>query len=187
MKYMLPEKTVELIKASSEYDGGTKKLRVAAYCRVSTEKEDQINSFIAQVRFYNEYIRTNEDMVLVDIYADEGISGTSRNKRDEFNRMMRDCKAGKVDRILVKSVSRFARNSLECIETVRELKRYGTTVLFENDGIDSNTLNHELVLYIKGAFAQDEAMSTSKRVRRSNQMRMENGQYVLFRHPLGID
>lgn len=113
---------------------------------------------------------------MVDIYADEGISGTSRNKRDEFNRMMRDCKAGKVDCILVKSVSRFARNSLECIDAVRELKRYGTTVLFENDGIDSNTMNHELVLYIKGAFAQDEAMSTSKRVKRSNQMRMENGQ-----------
>lgn len=185
MKYMFREKTVELIKASSECDDTVEKLRVAAYCRVSTDSEDQINSFIAQVRYYNEYIRGQEDMVLMDIYADEGISGTSRNKRNEFNRMMRDCKAGKVDRILVKSVSRFARNSLECIEAVRELKRYGTTVLFENDGIDSKQMNHELVLYIKGAFAQDEAMSTSKRVRRSNQMRMENGQYGFVSAPFG--
>ena len=93
------------------------KLRVAAYCRVSTDSEDQINSFIAQVRYYNDYIRDQADMVLVDVYADEGITGTCMNKRDEFNRMMRDSKAGKVDRIFVKSVSRFARNSLECTQT----------------------------------------------------------------------
>lgn len=161
------------------------KLRVAAYCRVSTDSEDQINSFIAQVRYYNDYIRDQADMVLVDVYADEGITGTCMNKRDEFNRMMRDSKAGKVDRIFVKSVSRFARNSLECIESVRELKKYGTTVIFENDGIDTKTMNHELILYIKGAFAQAEAMTASMRVRRSNQMRMENGEYILSNAPFG--
>ncbi len=178
-------KTVELIKAVDEYDGAGEKLRVAAYCRVSTDSDDQINSFIAQVRYYNEYIRSQEDMVLVDIYADEGITGTSRSKRDEFNRMMKDCKDGKVDRILVKSVSRFARNSLECIDAVRELKKYGTTVLFENDGIDSKQMNHELILYIKGAFAQDEALATSKRVKKSNQMRMASGQFGFVSAPFG--
>lgn len=85
------------------------KLRVAAYCRVSTDSDDQINSFIAQVRYYNDYIREQPDMVLVDVYADEGITGTCMNKRDEFNRMMKDCRAGKIDRIFVKSVSRFAQ------------------------------------------------------------------------------
>ena len=178
-------KTVELIKAVDECDGVNEKLRVAAYCRVSTDSDDQINSFIAQVRYYNEYIREQEDMVLVDIYADEGITGTSRSKRDEFNRMMKDCKDGKVDRILVKSVSRFARNSLECIDAVRELKKYGTTILFQNDGIDSKQMNHELILYIKGAFAQDEALATSKRVKKSNQMRMASGQFGFVSAPFG--
>ncbi len=161
------------------------KLRVAAYCRVSTDSKDQTNSFIAQIRYYNDYIRNNPDMILVDVYADEGITGTSRSKRDEFNRMMKDCKAGKIDRILVKSVSRFARNSLECIEAVRELKKYGTTVFFENDGIDTNSMNHEFILYVKGAFAQSESMSASKRVRRSNQMRMENCEFTFVNAPFG--
>ena len=161
------------------------KLRVAAYCRVSTDSDDQINSFIAQVRYYNDYIREQPDMVLVDVYADEGITGTCMNKRDEFNRMMKDCRAGKIDRIFVKSVSRFARNSLECIESVRELKKCGTTIFFENDGIDSKTMNHELILYIKSAFAQGESMSASKRVRRSNQMRMENGEFTFVNAPFG--
>ena len=161
------------------------KIRVAAYCRVSTDSDDQINSFIAQVRYYNDYIREQPDMVLVDVYADEGITGTCMNKRDEFNRMMKDCRAGKIDRIFVKSVSRFARNSLECIESVRELKKCGTTIFFENDGIDSKTMNHELILYIKSAFAQGESMSASKRVRRSNQMRMENGEFTFVNAPFG--
>ena len=161
---------IRVIKPTKNND--KEKLRVAAYCRVSTDSDDQINSFIAQVRYYNDYIREQPDMVLVDVYADEGITGTCMNKRDEFNRMMKDCRAGKIDRIFVKSVSRFARNSLECIESVRELKKCGTTIFFENDGIDSKTMNHELILYIKSAFAQGESMSASKRVRRSNQMRM---------------
>ena len=149
------------------------KIRVAAYCRVSTDSDDQVNSFMAQVRYYTDFINNNSDMRLVDVYADEGITGTSTLKRDEFNRMMKDSKNGKIDRVYVKSVSRFARNSLECIENIRLLKNYGTTVFFENDGIDTKTMNHELILYIKSAFAQAEALNCSKRVKRSNQMRME--------------
>ena len=90
-------------------------------------------------------IRVSKDLVLVDVYADEGITGTCTAKREEFNRMMRDSKLGKIDRIFVKSVSRFARNSLECIENIRLLKSYGTTVLFENDGIDTSSMNSEMI------------------------------------------
>lgn len=100
-------------------------IRVAAYCRVSTDSEDQANSFIAQVQYYTDYIKSNSQMKLVDIYADDGITGTSIEKREDFKRMIKDCKAGKIDRILVKSISRFARNSLECLETIRLLNTLG--------------------------------------------------------------
>lgn len=126
----LKPREVKVIRALS--DSENQKLRVAAYCRVSTDSEDQVNSFIAQVKYYNDFIRLSDTMELVDIYADEGITGTSTEKRNEFNRMIRDCKLGKIDRVFVKSVSRFARNSLECIENIRLMKSYGTTVLFLN-------------------------------------------------------
>ena len=126
-------------------------------------------------------------MVLIDIYADEGITGTSVNKRDEFNRMMKDSKAGKIDRVFVKSVSRFARNSLECIENIRLLKSYGTSVFFENDGIDTDTMNSEMILYIKSAFAQEEALAGSRRVRRANQMRMKSGKVSFTNTPFRYD
>ncbi len=181
---MVNVKEISVIKPAA-FTVPKEKLRVGAYCRVSTDSEDQINSFVAQVRYYNDFIRRSTDMELVDIYADEGITGTAINKRDEFNRMMRDSRAGKVDRIYVKSVSRFARNSLECIEAVRELKKNGTVVFFQNDGIDTCTMSHELILYIKGAFAQGEALAASRRMRRSNQMRMENGMFTFVTAPFG--
>lgn len=159
--------------------------RVAAYCRVSTDSADQINSFIAQVKYYNDFIKQSGDLTLVDIYADEGITGTCVNKRDEFQRMMKDSKTGKIDRIYVKSVSRFARNSLECIENIRLLKSYGTTVLFENDGIDTSTMNSEMILYIKSAFAQSEALAGSKRVSTAVRMKMANGEFSITAVPYG--
>ena len=135
--------------------------------------------------YHDDIFLYNKEKVKGSFVDKLGLFCVVEDKRDEFNRMMRDSKAGKVDRIFVKSVSRFARNSLECIESVRELKKYGTTVIFENDGIDTKTMNHELILYIKGAFAQAEAMTASMRVRRSNQMRMENGEYILSNAPFG--
>ena len=119
-------KEVKIIKPTTGEK--EKLLRVGAYCRVSTDSADQLNSFFAQVQHYNDYIRENDTMRLVEIYADEGITGTSVDKRDEFKRMMRDAKNRKLDRILVKSVTRFARNALECIEAVRELKTCGVSV-----------------------------------------------------------
>ncbi len=181
--YELSPKNVKVIRALSDEDN--RKIRVAAYCRVSTDSSDQANSFIAQVRYYNDFLRHSDTMELVDIYADEGITGTSTEKRDEFNRMIRDCKLGKLDKIYVKSVSRFARNALDCIENIRLMKSYGVTVLFENDGLDTACMNSEMILYIKSAFAQSESLSNSKRVSTAIRMKMETGQFVIPAVPYG--
>ncbi len=114
-----------------------RKLRVAAYARVSSSSEDQLNSYRVQNQYYSELISGNPDWEMVDIYADEGITGTSVEKREDFQRMMRDCRKGKIDRILVKSISRFARNTKDCLAAVRELKELGVSVLFEEQGIDT--------------------------------------------------
>lgn len=176
-------KEVKIIKPTTGEK--EKLLRVGAYCRVSTDSADQLNSFFAQVQHYNDYVRENDTMRLVEIYADEGITGTSVDKRDEFKRMMRDAKNRKLDRILVKSVTRFARNALECIEAVRELKTCGVSVYFENDNIDTGCMNSEMILYIKSAFAQGEAMSASKRMQTSARMKMADGTYVTSNAPFG--
>lgn len=181
---MTTTKDVQLIRGNKS--SVEENLRVAAYCRVSTDSEDQINSFMAQMHYYYSFIHQSENMELVDVYADEGITGTSTAKRDDFNRMIKDCKAGKIDRIYVKSVSRFARNALDCLEYIRLLKEYGVSVFFENDGIDTKTLNSELILYIKSAFAQAEAVFGSKRVQTANRMRVENGNYVFMATPFGF-
>ena len=178
------EKEVKIIRPTKEGDDAGY-IRVGAYCRVSTDSEDQLNSFFAQVKYYNDYIRRNEKMRLVDIYADEGITGTEMQKRDEFKRMLKDAKNRKLDRILVKSVTRFARNSLECIEAVRELKACGVSVFFENDNLDTEQMNSEIILYIKSAFAQQEALSASRRMAMSVRMRMENGTYKPSAAPYG--
>lgn len=160
-------------------------IRVAAYCRVSSDSQDQVNSFFAQVRYYSDYIRCNNRMTLVDIYADEGITGTAVEKRDEFKRLVSDVKKKKIDRVLVKSVTRFARNSLECIEAVRLFKSHGASVYFENDNLDTERMNSEMILYIKSAFAQNEAMAASRRMALSNRMRMEDGTFVSPNVPYG--
>lgn len=177
-------KEVQVIKATITGEK-TEKIRVAAYCRVSTDKDDQLNSFFAQMRYYRDYVRGNDKMVLVDIYADEGITGTELTKRDEMKRLIRDCKHKKIDRVLVKSVTRFARNSLECIETIRTMQSCGVSVLFENDHIDTETMNSEMMLYIKSAFAQSEATSASKRMSTSIRMKMEDGTYYNISRPYG--
>ena len=179
-------KEVQVIKATKTGEK-EEKIRVAAYCRVSTDKDDQLNSFFAQMRYYTDFVRSNDKMVLVDIYADEGITGTELEKRDEMKRLIRDCKHKKIDRVLVKSVTRFARNSLECIETIRLMKSCGVSVLFENDRIDTEKMNSELMLYIKSAFAQSEATSASRRMCTSVRMKMEDGTYYNIAHPFGYE
>ena len=115
-------------------------LRVAAYCRVSTDSDDQATSYASQIRSYTELISQHEGWELVDIYADEAVSGTKTDKREDFNRLLADCRKGKIDRVLVKSISRFSRNTKDCLAALRELMRLGVTVQFEKENIDTGTL-----------------------------------------------
>lgn len=162
-----------------------KKLRVCAYARVSSDSDDQLNSFAAQVGYYTQYIKSNGEWEFADIYADEGITGTSADKRDEFQRLMRDCRAGKIDRVLVKSVSRFARNIADCISAVRELKQLGVAVEFEKEGIDTSAMGSEMLLSMLSAVAQEESLSISQNARWSYQKRMRKGEFISTKAPFG--
>lgn len=159
--------------------------KVAAYCRVSTDSKDQLNSYRTQIGYYTNFIAEHPGWELADIYADEGITGTSLEKRDEFKRMLADCRAGKISRILVKSVSRFARNTLELIETTRELKDLGVVVVFEEQGIDTAQMLGEMQLTLLAMAAQEESTSISKNMRWSIQKRMESGSFVTNYAPFG--
>lgn len=161
------------------------KLRVAAYCRVSSDSDDQLNSFLAQVRHYTTYIGQNPEWKLADIYADEGLTGTRMDKRDEFNRLMADCRKGIIDRILVKSVSRFARNTMECLKTIRMLRELGVIVHFENEDIRTDRLTSEMMLAIPGTLAQEDSISISQNLRWSYQWRMSAGVFNSCRAALG--
>lgn len=149
--------------------------RVAAYCRVSTDSEEQLTSYTTQKRVYTEMIASNPEWELVDIYADEGISGTRADKRKEFQRLIRDCYLGKIDYIITKSVSRFARNTIECLEYVRQLRSKGIGVFFEEQNIDTLKSDSELYLVIFAGFAQSESESISKNVTWSFRKNFEEG------------
>ena len=161
--------------------------KVAAYCRVSTDSKDQLNSYRTQIGYYTTTIAQHPGWELADIYADEGISGTSLEKRDEFKRMLQDCRTGKIQRILVKSVSRFARNTLELIETTRELKELGVVVVFEEQGIDTSQMLGEMQLTLLAMAAQEESTSISKNMRWSIQKRMEDGTFITCYPAYGFD
>lgn len=161
------------------------KLRVAAYARVSSDSADQLNSYLAQVDYYTRHIAENPDWELADVYADEGISGLDTRKRDEFNRMLADCRAGKIDRILVKSMSRFARNTRDSLHFMRELMRLGVTICFEKESIDTGRLSSEQTATIYAAFAQMESTGHSSNMRLSVRMRMEKGIFTPSSMPYG--
>lgn len=139
-------------------------LRVAAYCRVSTAQEEQQNSYQVQIDYYTDYINKKKEWKLAGIFADEGISGTQTKKRIEFNRMMRLCKQKKIDLVLCKSISRFARNTVDCLESVRQLKELGIGVIFEKENINTLTITSEFMITLYGSFAQAESESISKNV-----------------------
>lgn len=161
------------------------KLRVAAYCRVSSSSEDQLNSFAAQNRYYTDLIAGKENWGLVDIYADEGITGTSAEKRDDFQRLLSDCRRGLIDRVLVKSISRFARNTKECLEALRELKLLGISVQFEKENIDTAVMSGEMMTALFASFAQAESESISGNIRWSIQARMRDGSFIPSHQPYG--
>lgn len=161
------------------------KLRVAAYARVSTDSDDQQNSFAAQNQYYSKLISENRNWTMVDIYADLGVTGTSAEKRDDFQRMLTDCRRGKIDRILCKSISRFARNTKECLEIIRELKNHGIGVQFEKEHIDTSRVNGEMLTAMLASLAQAESESISGNMRWSYQNRMYKGEYVTSHAPYG--
>ncbi|MBR6394399.1 MAG: recombinase family protein, partial [Ruminococcus sp.] len=161
------------------------KIRCAAYCRVSSSSEDQLHSYAAQVKYYSEKFIGSETEELVDIYADEGISGTGTAKRTEFQRLIRDCKRGKIDRIYAKSLSRFARNTKDCLNTVRLLRELGISIYFEKENIDTAKSSDELIITVMGGLAQEESNSISQNLRWSVKKRMENGTYNTTGIPYG--
>lgn len=182
---MAQENTARVITIAATEQPQDIRLRVAAYARVSSSSDEQLNSFAAQNRYYTELISGKDNWQLVDIYADEGITGTSIEKRDDFKRMLRDCERGLIDRILVKSISRFARNTTECLETVRSLKARGVSVYFEKEGIDTGKVSGEMLTAVFASLAQAESESISKNMRWSYQKQMQMGTFIPTHLPYG--
>ena len=179
--------TPQVITISPSDPVRARKLRVAAYTRVSSNSEDQLNSFAAQNAHYTELITANPEWEFVDVYADKGITGTSAEKREDFQRLLADCRRGRVDKILVKSSSRFARNAKECLEAIRELKALGVGVCFEEQGIDTSELAGEFLTAIFAMMDQKESESISDNMRWSYQVRMKSGHFSTCKAPFGYN
>lgn len=161
-------------------------LRVAAYCRVSTELEEQQNSYQVQIAYYTDLINKKKEWTLAGIFADEGISGTQTKKRTEFNRMIRMCRNKKIDLVITKSISRFARNTVDCLEYVRQLKDLGIGVIFEKENINTLTMTSEFMIALYGSFAQAESESISKNVSWGKEKAYREGKVQFqYKHLLG--
>ena len=152
------------------------KLRVAAYCRVSTDSDEQATSYDAQVEHYTNFIQKNEEWEFAGIFADDGISGTNTKKREEFNRMIAECMEGHIDMIITKSISRFARNTLDCLRYIRQLKEKNIPVFFEKENINTMDSKGEVLLTIMASLAQQESESLSKNVKMGMQFRFQKGE-----------
>ena len=152
-----------------------RQLRVAAYCRVSTDDEEQLTSYEAQQAYYTDKIMTNKEWTMAGIFADEGITGTSARKRPEFMRMIRLCRQKKIDIVLTKSISRFARNTVDCLNYIRILKEHGIAVIFEKENINTLEADSEMLITMMGAFAQAESESISANVRWGIRQAMREG------------
>ena len=174
-------KNITVIPASKKVTEGTlarkeiPKIRMAAYCRVSTDQEEQLSSYENQVSYYTNFISNNPQYELAGIYADEGISGTNTKKRKNFNRMIDDCKAGNIDMIITKSISRFARNTLDCLKYIRQLKDMNIPVLFEKESINTMDAKGEVLITIMASLAQQESQSLSQNVKMGLQYRYQQG------------
>lgn len=162
------------------------KLRVAAYCRVSTDSDEQATSYEAQIAHYTEYISKNPEWQLAGIFADDGISGTNTKKRTEFNRMIDECMAGNIDMVITKSISRFARNTLDCLKFIRQLKDKNIPVYFEKESINTMDAKGEVLLTIMASLAQQESQSMSQNIKLGLQYRYQQGKVqVNHNHFLG--
>ena len=179
----IPKKTVTLIEPKRSVLVDKEKYhqkRVAAYCRVSTDSEEQLTSYVNQKKFYTDMIARNTEWEFAGLYADEGISGTRADKRPEFNNMIKACLAGKIDYIITKSVSRFARNTVDCLDYVRLLRARGIGILFEEQNIDTLKSDSELYLVIYAGFAQSESESISKNITWSYRKNFEDGKPIFM-------
>ena len=152
---------------------------MAAYCRVSTDQEEQLLSYENQVNYYTKFIKDNPLYTFAGVYADEGISATNTKKREEFNRMIADCREGKIDMIITKSISRFDRNTLDCLNYVRELKELGIGILFEKENINTLDAKGEVLLTILSSLAQDESRSISENSTWGIRRRFETGKHKM--------
>ena len=168
-------------------DTAAKKLRVAAYARVSTDSDEQLISMDAQKNHYEVLIRSRKDWEYAGLYYDEGISGTKMAKRDGLLSMLADCENGKIDYIIVKSISRFSRNTVESIETVRRLCGMGIYIFFEKENIDTGKMEGELLLSILSSLAESESHSISENEIWSIQKRFRNGTFKISYPPYGYD
>ncbi len=179
-------KIIPAVIKPSESTNKYKQLRVAAYCRVSTEQEEQQNSYNVQIAYYTDLINRKKEWTLAGIFADEGISGTQAKKRPEFLKMIRMCKKQKIDLVITKSISRFARNTVDCLEYVRQLKDLGIGVIFEKENINTLTMTSEFMIAMHGSFAQAESESISKNVSWGKQKAFAEGKVTFqYKHLLG--
>jgi DNA invertase Pin-like site-specific DNA recombinase len=156
-----------------------KKLRVAAYCRVSTENEEQATSYQTQIEHYTEVIEKNPDWVLAGIFADDGISATSTKGREQFNQMIQACTDGKIDMVITKSISRFARNTVDCLNYIRELKSRNIAIFFEKENINTLDASGEVLITIMASLAQQESESLSQNVKLGIQYRFQQGKVMV--------
>lgn len=175
---------IKVIKANAipgkKNHGKNRRLRVAAYCRVSTDGEEQISSYNSQLSYYREYISKNPDWVMAGIYADKAITGTKADKRPDFMRMINDCLNDEIDMVVTKSISRFARNTVDTLHYVRMLKEKGIAIFFEEEHINTLSMDGKLMLTVLSSVAQQEVHNTSEHVKKGIKMKMERGELVGF-------
>ena len=180
MRESLPKViTIPAKPRTTEQQSIQRQLRVAAYCRVSTDDEEQLTSYEAQKNYYTDKIMTNQDWTMAGIFADEGITGTSARKRPEFLKMIRMCRQKKIDIVLTKSISRFARNTVDCLHYIRALRELGVAVIFEKENINTLEADSEILITMLGAFAQAESESISANVRWGKRQAMRAGRAII--------
>lgn len=180
-------KKVTKLGADKATRAKNKRLRVAAYCRVSTDTDAQLESLEAQKQHYETYIAGRDDWEFAGLYFDEGISGTKKERRPELLRMIADCEVGKIDFVITKSISRFARNTTDCLEMVRKLLDLSIPIYFEKENLNTSSMESELFLAILSSMAEGESTSISENNKWSIQKRFQNGTYKLSYPPYGYD
>lgn len=162
-----------------------KRLKVAAYCRVSTSDTEQLASLDNQKKHYEKFIKANPEWEFAGVYSDDGISGRSADKRKAFQQLISDAMDGKIDYIFTKSISRFARNTIDCLDTARKLAAKGVYITFEQDNISTRDMNTELYMSIVSALAENESRSLSENVKWGIQKRFQDGSYKIVSPPYG--